>query len=90
MSAKSSTFAPQMIETMNIEQMTHTCWRCRHSAYITKAEGLHCPKSKTLVPCRHFLPSEIAEAYFNGLLKGDPRRATLTKIYTERMKAGTF
>ena len=95
MSAKSSTFAPEMTETMRIEEMTHTPWRCRKSLYVTIKGGLQCPYVRgectqdKCAECRGWQPSETAEAFFAGKLKGDHAK-TMRAIFLERMREGTF
>lgn len=97
MSAKSCTFAAEMIEKMSIEEMTHTAWRCRHSYYFTQRAGMLCRKcvgreatDRICSKCPKWQPSELAEDYFSGRLKGDSRAKTLTQIYLDRKKSGTF
>lgn len=98
MSAKSCTFAAEMIEKMSIEEMTHTAWRCRHSYFFTQKTGMICRKcvgkgeltDKICSKCPKWQPSELAEDYFAGRLKGDRRAKILTQIYLDRKKSGTF
>ena len=94
MSAKSSTFAAEMIDFMELKQMTHTCYRCRHSFFVGVPALLDCPHRKSLKQegecnCRNWLPSLMAESYFGGTLKGN-LHGILTGIYVERVKRGTF
>lgn len=99
MSAKSCTFAAEIVETMSIEEMTHTAWRCRHSYYFTQRAGMLCRKcvgkeatDRICSKCSKWQPSELAEDFFSGALKRkhDPRAETLAQIYTDRKKRGTF
>ena len=97
MSAKSCTFAAEMTEKMSIEEMTHTAWRCRHSYYFTQKTGMICRKcvgreatDRICSKCTKWQPSELAEDYFAGRLKGDRRAKALTQIYLDRKKSGTF
>lgn len=39
--------------------------------------------------CKHFKPTETAEAFFKGQLKGSQYN-TLASIYLERQRKGTF
>lgn len=39
--------------------------------------------------CKHFEPTETAEAFFSGKLKGSQYN-TLASIYLERQRKGTF
>lgn len=97
MSAKSCTFAAEIVETMSIEEMTHTAWRCRHSFFYLAGRGMQCHKCIGAIPndtlcgkCKKWQASELAEDYFAGRLKGDLRAKTLTQIYLDRKKRGTF
>lgn len=97
MSAKSSTFVLEMIESMELKQMTHTPYRCRHSQFGARYEnnyhGMCCPfgdmSAEFCAKCKNWRASELAEAFFSGDLH-DGRKATLAAIYQERMKRGTF
>lgn len=98
MSAKSSTFAAEMIEIMELSQMTHTPYRCRHSIFVGRMykdsyEGMHCiygqMSEDKCAKCKHWRASELAEAFFSGELK-DGRQNALAHIYQDRMKRGTF
>ena len=98
MSAKSCTFAAEMIENMTIEQMTHTASRCRHSQYVnvsTKGIALRCTllhqecREEECMSCPHWHASTAAELYFTGRLRGTHKNS-LTAIFQERMKNGTF
>ena len=94
-SAKSSTFAPQMAEKMRLEEMKHTSYRCRKSAFMHRGLGLVCTQTsrycdeKKCAVCEEWQPSLLAENYFNGNCKNEERKI-LTAIYLERMKKGTF
>lgn len=96
MSAKSCTFAAEIVKNMKIEQMTHTPWRCQHSRYITRNGGLWCLyehegcDKKTCKACAKWKPSELAISYFDGSLRDIRQRRVLTEIYLERMKKGRF
>lgn len=103
MSAKSSNFAAEMIDTMTIEEMTHTAWRCRYATYIHKDEALRCGKlckyvgDKDCAECTHFSPSSTAEAFFakggvaaDGTRLTQTQRKTIAAIYRERVARGTY
>lgn len=100
MSAKSSTFAAEMIEKMEISEMTHTAWRCRNSFCVVGSDRvrveLQCPfhhiknkDGKKCATCKHWLPSETAESFFAGQLKGTHAK-TIADIMLMRQKRGTF
>lgn len=98
MSAKSCTFAAEMIENMTIEQMTHTASRCWHSQYVNpgnKERILRCTllhqecREEECMSCPHWHASMAADLYFTGRLRGQ-HKETMTQIFQERMKKGTF
>ena len=95
MSAKSSTFAPQLVEKMTLEQMTHTCWRCSHSRFFVQGNPMVCGKGEKIArgdepnKCPQWEPTETARAFFAGELP-KPQARTVAAIYRERLKAGTY
>lgn len=98
MSAKSCTFAAEMIENMTIEQMTHTASRCWHSQYVNqgcKERALRCTllhqecREEECMSCPLWHASMAADLYFTGRLHGK-HKETMTQIFQERMKKGTF
>ena len=94
MSAKSSNFAGEKVENMDIKDYTHTCYRCAHSCYIG-GRVLRCPvlsidcKPNEVTKCRRFEHTQCAKDFFSGLIKGT-HAVTLYSIYTGRVKNGTF
>ena len=80
---------------MNINEMRHTCWRCRNGYYEIKDAPMRCRANVVLKcradeeTCKHFEPTETAEAFFSGKLKGSQYN-TLASIYLERQRKGTF
>lgn len=97
MSAKSSNFAAEMIKKMELKEMTHTCYRCRHSYFDThapKKKGglLQCPYGDVqegVCTCGHWRANIVTEMYFSGALH-DHRKTVLTEIFLDRVKKGTF
>lgn len=95
MSAKSSTFAAEMIENMTIDEMRHTAWRCRNSYYYAKDAPIRCRRfhkdcdEKVCGLCKAWEPSECAEAYFKNRLTGTHYK-TISQIMLERVRKGTF
>lgn len=81
---------------MKIEDMTHTAWRCRRSLFVTKKAGMQCPwqhkegcDDKKCAGCEHWQPSEVAEDFFKGKLRGT-LATTIATIMLDRQKRGTF
>lgn len=95
MSAKSRNFAPQFNINMEIKDMRHTAWRCRHSQYVTRWDGLRCLKlckgasDEVCAKCEEWKASDVAESYFNGTLRGDLKNI-VSSIMLERKRTGRF
>lgn len=93
MSAKSSNFAAEMIKNMQLNTITHTQWRCRHSLYATK--GVVCTQQARFCTedecstCPLWKPSHIAEDFFNNKL--DPCLHNIVYgIFKDREKRGEW